>query len=1681
MISKKSLSALLTSVSLATLAVAQASRAGAASLTTSTAVVTWATSTDWLNINASNIGTLTNNATIADGFPNFPSRAVSVYVAPDSTISEFVNADTIRATEDATPIVGNNSSTDYATATALLIDGTVPLVTNNGLIHASAFAHDLTPDYAYAQASAYGVRWNPNGNASQSAKLVNNATIEAKASIKVRSYDEGAEGHSNAAGVFQSLTGSGAASGSTAEAVTQNNGSITATSHADVGGYFYADLTSFAGGVVQTIDQAETVSAQATNANNKKIVANASGLAQSVVGFANATYVGAAGIAQNLDADFYDGSWHDGLSAQAVANNNGTIKAVVNAAAQGTYAQARAFGAGAGIYQNVHGGSQLSTAFAKNTGDIAVNVTAQAGVYVSTYAGAQASAVGIQQRVDGNSEYPPPVGSVATATAKNTGNISVSAIGTASGTYVGNIFSSPNGAIAQAWAAGISQNAYAAQKATTLAENSGTINVWATATATVHAGTYAAANAYAVGVTQSAAASTSVAGSVSKAKFTNTGDVGVWSKANTTFDVDGFAYASAAAWGAVQEAVNAQTSKARYENSSDGTINVGADAFARGFWSQARSYAGGIWQRADTNYATDGSASAVAKNYGSLNVWSGAKAHGTWSVEADAGAIGMGQSVFGRSPSGKTINNGTLSVAAQAKANAKWNFLDPSPTIAQAYATYVGGIGQSANLPYDVNSGKASLVAQNGGDILVSGVAHAVASTYANAGANAFGIGQSVYGYSVYAEAQNTSSIYVDAHASAYVRPIDQFNVASAYANAGGVLQQARGEYYDYGLSNYTNGKLAKARFDNSGSLTVNAVAKAGHGSSQTYASAHARASGAWQNVDDAYKLRARFSNSGWINASGKAIARGNEAYATAQSNGYGVDFYAYDTGGVSAKARFRNAADGQIWSQANAQAYGHNWAFADADASGANFIADGGVDTLTLDAVNKGYIGALAKATAVADSATHEAALATAYGVFIANFNGGLVTGTFKNASSGSIYAGAYANAANGFAQAFGILDPSADNTSHIVNKGSIVAYAEGPDAMATGIGIAGTTPVAFKTNTSGKTVVINNGGSIWAGYSTDGGKTVYRGNAINTADVPRPFGSVTLLPPQLVQGAPNPVLIELKNGGDYSDPASIFGNIKITPDDTVMVTNGATRLDGIVNPDKNLDGTLKISGGGKLILGNTNDLEGPSAAYVNTFKTGGNGNLGVELTPDDSSGSYPTITAKTAKLGGKFTAIYEAAFYGNVLHYNNIITANARQGKFSDVVDNSAVLDSQLIYDKNHNVDLKVTRQGFGDVKGLTKNQSSAGNGIEKVYDKLPANGDFTDLVQQLTVMNEQDYPLALDQLAGAEYAQMIQSVLWSTGQLNSSVTDRMDCGLNWVPGAGSSGARGPNACFDPGHFQVWGRVGGGWNNNDGDANAPGYNESQGDFLVGGDYAINQRLFFGIAGGYFSSDMNFDKWGGRGGSSINYDGAQVALYGGWDNGTWYARKIISYGTYSGNSHRNISLGASTIDPSGNFDASVLSGYGEVGRRYTVMNNIMATPYLGLGLAGANLQSFTEKDPNGTGARLKVKGTDANSVATTLGVRVNGHWGGFDPELSLAWQHEFAGTTQTVHASFADAPNGANFNVISSDLGADSLLLGIGGTYSVNPSSDIVVRYNGTFLSGYVSNEVMARWTSKF
>jgi outer membrane autotransporter protein len=289
-------------------------------------------------------------------------------------------------------------------------------------------------------------------------------------------------------------------------------------------------------------------------------------------------------------------------------------------------------------------------------------------------------------------------------------------------------------------------------------------------------------------------------------------------------------------------------------------------------------------------------------------------------------------------------------------------------------------------------------------------------------------------------------------------------------------------------------------------------------------------------------------------------------------------------------------------------------------------------------------------------------------------------------------------------------------------------------------------------------------------------------------------------------------------------------------------------------------------------------------------------------------------------------------------------------------------------------------------------------------------------------------------------------------------------------------------PAGCFEPGRVSLWADVSGSWNKQDGDKNAPGYDEDQYSFMVGADYAFDESFYMGIAVGYLDSDMDF-KWFGN---KIDYDGLQLALYGGYDDTENYIRGILSYGTYDGNSHRYVSVEPSNpIDPSGSPDSDVFSFYGELGHRFGMGGETQLTPFAGLSLAQGEIDSFTEKDPEGTGAALHVHSSDGNSVASLLGLRLGGDWmfgsGVFTPDISIAWMHEFDDTTQTVKSSFADAPPGSDFKVVSAKTARDSAVVNVGGTFGLTEGVDFSIIYDGRYSSDYSSSALIGRLGYKF
>ena len=238
----------------------------------------------------------------------------------------------------------------------------------------------------------------------------------------------------------------------------------------------------------------------------------------------------------------------------------------------------------------------------------------------------------------------------------------------------------------------------------------------------------------------------------------------------------------------------------------------------------------------------------------------------------------------------------------------------------------------------------------------------------------------------------------------------------------------------------------------------------------------------------------------------------------------------------------------------------------------------------------------------------------------------------------------------------------------------------------------------------------------------------------------------------------------------------------------------------------------------------------------------------------------------------------------------------------------------------------------------------------------------------------------------------------------------------------------------------MELWGRVTGEWGQQHGDIEAPRYNSTQYSVLVGGDYSITKDVIVGAAIGWTQDNLSLPY------GSINTNGVEGGVYASYEQPTWYVRGVVGDANYSGNANRQFGVTPSTsgfvyapvgdwlasgvggVAHDGKIGGNVVSVYGEVGRPF-VWDNIVATPFLGLGYTNASLNHSSESGV--PGADLSISGSVDNEY-TELGARFTGSWGMLHPQATIAWEHNFGADRTSYDASFSEAPTGSNFQVES-------------------------------------------------
>lgn len=1419
---------------------------------------------------------------------------------------------------------------------------------------------------------------------------------------------------------------------------------------------------SYAGGVTSTgVDPVATVDnlvngevvqvsedatpASLTNAGTVTVTASAIGTGNAAASVGNPTPdVPATGAYQSaitqkhLLGDVEGATW----DALATLTNTGTVRVRAIASSSDGNATATVYG---GISQvaSVETKGRTATAVMSNSGTAEVSASASgaADVTAAVGTGGETGSPAIRQFVF--SAKSPDVTTTGSGSILNSGTVSVTA--TATPLVAG--ASSANAKITGGIVQQVQATGRGNSNLTALVNSSNTMTF--NATAGVGPGTALTATAFATEVlTQRVQAN---GGGVEGDPVTGWNDV-----ATVTLTNSG--------------TINLTTNATAVESA---TSLLGVKATPADFGQYADLYPNtygpnGVGVGTNNSYQLFGGASPIISEHGVIsqrgqaNGWGDDVTRLTFTNAAN-GNINIGASATATNPEGNARASNVAAGLIVQKTQANGSGNDTST----AELTNAGRIGVTAG---------ATSTATGGDAAAVSAVSNAIVQVAEVTGPTKYAIDGGEGGEPTFGFYTNIGTLTFTNGATGVV---DLRSSATANATGGGAEAHT---YVDAGLlqTAQVDGGTPQASFDNRGNFTVRSTSIA------TGTGAFASAGTAGLALDAGFPVDegrlpsahdvvgvnqvligkttdARFANSGTVGVTASATANGGTEGSGALASAIGyrvtgepVGVTVSNSGTVSVSATANTTADVEAVRLANAQATGMGFY--------ANYVPlpelpdivhGGGSETgggqgghppgdteeepsiptyaLTGTVLNTGTIAVVASSTGNASIPDVELALP-----------GSIVPGQTLNVGSTAV----------------GVDFVSASNNVTMENRGTIQvsAMTDGAPAQAYGIRVLDyENSFDVQAGEGDVFTLFNNGGTIIARKSTNLGANWDHGLAIDTSL------------------APNRVNIR------FGGASAVYGDIDISADDAITIESGETALDGFINPDEVLEGSLTINNGATLYLmdpRNSNpNYDGPAGGYLDSFTMQSGSTLALQLPTSSTSNvmsasslsapgigtqsmhtPYTQIITNTAALNGTLELRVSSpnGLYDDRYEYQNIIDANTLTGRFTSVVTStrSALLSPSVVYDTANNVDLTIVRVPFGAVPGLTFNQGAAGDGIEAVYTPTQT-GPYGTLLANLFLQTPATYPSALDQISGDQYAGFTQNLRNGSLQVNSLVSDQLDCAISKDK---------VDACRDPdGGLRLWAL--GGFNDSrvDGDGNGSGYEADSWFGLMGLDYTVG-NFTVGAFGGYRKSQADFTRNGGR----IEADGYQIGLLAGYDVGTFYLRGHGSYASLDGNSTRNVGIGTTAGMISGKPEYRVWSGYGELGARIG-LGKTWLTPFVAVDYTSVKLKSFTETGV--PGANLQFAEQTEDQTTLLAGLKWAADLGGVIPELKVAYRHDSGNPFFASTARFADAPGDSWFTVRSPATDNDSVMAGFSIAGVLGEKVTGRIGYQGRFSDGLRDN----------
>ncbi len=520
-----------------------------------------------------------------------------------------------------------------------------------------------------------------------------------------------------------------------------------------------------------------------------------------------------------------------------------------------------------------------------------------------------------------------------------------------------------------------------------------------------------------------------------------------------------------------------------------------------------------------------------------------------------------------------------------------------------------------------------------------------------------------------------------------------------------------------------------------------------------------------------------------------------------------------------------------------------------------------------------------------------------------------------------------------------------------------------------------------------------------------------------------------------------------------------------------TNIVNNGYLNISGkiISKVSVKASGTLSINGG--FIANDVINDGGTIVSEKNGGTITGNYIASADSTIKNTAGSTININGKAVLANSKLVIIPPTdvdnlpIYISSSVNNSKVLSANGGIQDTFGSIESPVLLDSEIKYNGD-NVELNLRRKNINSyVNEIFDNDATRDNSsqnlekIFKVLDNTVENTEFKTQAARFQQVNVNSLAATLDSISGQIYASAQALTFQQANTINKDLSNRL-ANLNslnnlndnsfglWFNGIGSIGK-----LHQSGYAKADTSLYGG--------------------QVGFDRSFGDKFILGIALNFSESKADFDRYAGESKSqSIG-----LSLYGRSNliNDSLYVSGRIGTSYISSDVERDIIVNNYTENLSINHDDYSISGYGEIGYKFKIINNFDIIPFVALSYDSVTRGSFSE-DNSAFG--LKADSTTYGQTSGLIGLRAETSVDWFNTNTTLqgyfTWQKTFNDEDLSFEASYVGL-NSEKINIKGIGLPNNTVWTGIGAVTEINSNWAWYFNYDMQIEKSKIENNVFS------